>query len=172
MMYHYNIVQLFHQLPLDIKRLIFEFDDTYRYSFSTDIFKEQLLYRFFTRSYIEETVTNLIYSYLEFLIKIKSSWESHTGVFVIYNGFMMTKRTWNSVKEPRKEIGIIFFYKNKCLRWKLILSGSNRALYNDSHGYDGCIGNKVNNPNTYIRYVKTEHICPDYYQHIGDSFWF
>lgn len=179
----YNWLAFFRRLPLDIQRLIFEFDDTYRYKFKISLFAQDVRYNFWHRKSVIHAVRELVYQRLEHLIQTDAFWNPNTGIFYITNGNMLVSKTYRKIHNIRNEVYIFVTPYEHYLRWKLIPSESNLALYDEKQMiYDGCIGNREHNhlKSFHTLFFGDGRMCgnhiqvlnvPEWCKHIGDTYW-
>ena len=179
----FNWISLFQRLPLDIQRLIFEFDDTYHRKFKTPLFQNQLLDKYWKRKSTVRIVRELVYRRLENIIDERQFWNPSNGIFYIINGKMIVSNTYQYVQNIREDVHIYLQPYGKYLRWKLIPSASNLSVYNEKQMiYDGFIGNKVDCSSNAFQTmffgdgrIGANHLqildVPKWGQHIGDTYW-
>ena len=185
MIMNYNWITLFQRLPLDIQRLIFEYDDTYRFKFTSPHFKNQILYKHWQRETVSQYVRELVYQRLEFLIMTKTFWNPDNCIFNAMDGKLFISRIYQEIDDVRKEVYVYLTPYKNYLRWKLIPSASNLRLYDERKMlYDGFIGdqsNIENDPKIFqsmffgngrMRGNGLEPLeVPEWCRHIGDTYW-
>jgi len=182
MKFKYNLVKLFGMLPQDMIRAILEFDDTYRGTFQTDIFKEQLLSLYWKQTFVEDTVNRLVFSRLENLVKAKQTYMRPDNAYLIMCGRFQTKCTYSTIRDMRKEIRLIVSPYKNFMRWKMIPFGDKNAYHTKKNIiWDGCIGNSIHDPSLFLSLFygagslggqMTMNTTPAEFAHIGDTFWF
>lgn len=184
---NYNWISFFQRLPLDIQRLVFEYDDTYHRKFACSKFKIQLCNMYWKQAHIIQVVRELVYQRLEHLLRTNTFWNPVNGIFNTMGGQIFIARTFTEITNIREEIYIHVKPYKHYLRWKLIPSASNLDLYllNEIQMvYDGFIGNQVdvhNEPKVFqslffkdgqmTGYGLQVFDVPKWAQHVGDTYW-
>ena len=174
----YNLPQLFHRLPLDIKRHIYEFDNTYHDIFRSNIFKKDLIQSYFLRPCITHTVKELVFCTLETFQSEQRSWYPMFAPVKMRNGKIIDKNTHRIITDIRSEIDLFFSpFDTNILRWKYVYKGTVHLYKETDFLYDGCIAIQPDRLPILFYAGRVNSLCteieeiPIWCRHIGSIYW-